>query len=302
MRSYHKGLQDFLKKTNIEYRYDVNFSEISYLRLGGIASAVLYPQNEDEFVSALRYCISNGIRHKTVGKMTNLLPPPKFYDGILIKTDRLSKIKFDGERVSVLCGRSLPSLASELCRRSLSGFEELSGIPGSVGGAVYMNAGAYGREISELLISISAYDETCDSIVTLHKDELDFSYRSSCLLERRLSLVSAELACREDDVETIRRRTRSFAKKRRDTQPVSEPSLGSVFKKRDGVSAAYLIEKAGLKGLSVGGASVSEKHSGFIVNRGNASAGDYAELVCLVKKRVFEFCGVALEEEIEYFD
>ncbi len=301
MRPYHEGLQDFLRKTDIEYREDVDFSEISYLKVGGIASAVLYPKNEDEFVSALRCCISNGIRHKTVGKMSNLLPP-EFYGGILIKTDRLSKIRIDGEKVSVLCGRSVPSLASELCRRSLSGFEELSGIPGSVGGAVYMNAGAYGREISELLICLSAYDATCDSIVTLHKDELDFSYRHSCLLERRLSLVSAEFACKENDGEEVRKRMRAFAKKRRDTQPVSEPSLGSVFKKRDGVSAAYLIEKAGLKGLSVGGASVSEKHSGFIVNRGNASSRDYLELVRLVKRKVFEFCGVTLEEEIEYFD
>ena len=181
----------------------------------------------------------------------------------------------------------------------LSGAEELSGIPGSVGGAIYGNAGAFGREISDIITSVSIYDPVSESICCLSMSELDFSYRSSVFSKRPWIIISATLTLSEADTNSVNARIKEFVKIRRERQPIGEMSLGSTFKRPSAdVAASLLIDQCGLKGYTVGGASVSRKHAGFIVNTNNATSSDYLSVAKHVANSVNEKFGVALEMEI----
>ena len=294
--------QDFLELKKIKHKTNVPFFVLAHLKLGGTADLVAYPKCEHEFCEILYHARKMQLRCKVVGRMSNILPPDGHFDGILVSTSDFNRVMVNGTHVTAESGAFLPRLAKLLCKSGLSAFEELSGIPASVGGAVYMNAGAYGKEISDMLISARVYDFYSDNVVTKYKEELGFAYRKSLLSDRRMYLLSADFACKSELWSLISERMALYLAKRKETQPLSYPSLGSTFKKHNGQSAGYYIDSAGLKGFSVGDAEVSKIHANFLINKGNATREDYLKLINEVKKRVSNFHGITLEEEIEYFN
>lgn len=295
------NFQDFLIERKIKYQKDVSFKKISFLKLGGSCALAVYPKNESEFSAVILKSKSLRAEFKVVGRMSNILPPDGVFEGALISTALMNHISSDGTLVRAECGCSLPALSSYLAKNALSAVEELSGIPASVGGAVYMNAGAYGREISDVIKEVRAFDAENKAFLTLTKEKLEFSYRKSIFQKRELYVISAVFKTRRATGSLIYKKMSELSARRRVSQPINLPSLGSVFKRLNGVSAAELIDKCGLKGYRVGGAAISEKHAGFIVNCGGATSADYRSLVEIAKASVFDKFNVRLEEEIEYF-
>ena len=289
----------YLKEGDIEYKENVKMSAITSVRIGGTARIVAAPSSVEKLASLCRFLRKCNIKHKIIGRMTNLLPPDEGYDGALISTARLNRVSFDGDVITAYAGVPLPLLAYKAAVLSRGGLSQLSGIPGSLGGAITGNAGAYGREIGDLVRSADVLDLNENEIITLDRDELDFQYRKSLLKNGRFCLLSAKLMTVDSDKDAETRLIDFYRKKRLEAQP-SLPSLGSVFKRCHTVSASRLIDECGLKGLSVGGASVSLKHAGFIVNNGGARAEDYKALIRIIKNKVLERFGVTLEEEVEF--
>lgn len=294
---------EYLKAKDVEYKENIKLSDVSPIRIGGRAKMIVLPRNMSEFLNVLRFCGREKIKVKTVGGMSNILPDDVGYDGVIIKTDNLKNVEFTGDEMIAECGASLSRVAGAALKFGLSGFEELSGIPGRVGGAVYMNAGAYGREIADLFSECRLYDTDSAEIVQLSSSDLHFSYRKSDLSGSGLILLSAKFHLAEDSSDSIRQRMKYFAQKRRRGQPTNMPSLGSVFKRPEpNRSAGELIDQCGLRGFSIGGAGISEKHAGFIVNLGGATSDEVKSLIALAEFSVYGKFGICLQREIEFLD
>ena len=234
--------------------------------------------------------------------MTNTLPCDGVYDGVIVKTTGINFTDFtEDNTVTVGAGVLLAALIRDAAEKNIGGFEEFSGIPGTVGGAAFGNSGAHSVCIADRLISVRAYDSVIDDIVEFPKSELEYGYRDS-LFKRyspRFAIISVKLRGIYREKIEITEKIKIFARYRRDRQPLNMPSLGSIFKHPKGDFAPRLIETLSLKGLRFGGASVSEKHAGFIVNDGNATAADVKELILMIKDRVRSEYGIVLEEEID---
>lgn len=267
------------------------------MKAGGRAKYIVLPKTKEELVSAVAEFKKSGERYVVVGNCSNLLFPESGFDGAVIITSGMRGVEVNGNRLKASCGETLSTLARAACESSLTGLEFCYGIPGTVGGGVYMNAGAYGGELSQVFVRGEFIDENGD-IIVLNANEMDFAYRHSVMANRSLILLSAEFECSAGNKEDIRARMDELMAKRKASQPLEYPSCGSAFKRPVGHYAGALIEQCGLKGLTVGGAQVSEKHAGFIINRNNASADDVIELLNLVSDTVFEKTGVRLEPEI----
>ncbi len=296
----NSNLLDFFSKNNIEYYLNVSTARYSSVRIGNEAAILLFPHNEEQLIGAIDYLRNNSLKHRLVGRMTNLLPKDDYYDGVLVSTRKMKGIQIDGRCVVAECGVALPTLILTAAEHSLGGAEALSGIPGSLGGAVYSNAGAFGSEISDFIVSARLYDMQSGKVLALIKEELSFSYRSSILREGNLILLSARLRFHAETRENIKNKIGEVKNKRSLAQPLEYPSLGSVFKRCGDIPAAKLIDECGLKGRTVGGASVSSKHAGFIVNVGGATEKDFTDLISIIKSEVFDKFSLLLEEEIEY--
>ena len=290
----------FLKANEVKYTRGESLSRLSTVRIGGICDIIVYPDSEDKLVRLVEFLEKGKIRYKILGRMSNVLPPDDIYRGVIIRTDLMSHAGFQGNIITAEAGISLPRLSS-LCQDiSLSGLEELSGIPGSLGGAIFGNAGAYGREISDLVIGVRAYDVDSKTVVELSGQMLGFGYRTSAFKSSRHVILSARLDLSFGDEDKIRSKIREISTKRRNSQPINMPSLGSTFKRPgENIYPWRLIDECGLRGLTIGGATVSEKHAGFIVNQGNATSADYLAVVSYVKNTVQEKTGVNLEYEFE---
>ena len=296
----YREVLDFLKMNDVEYKNGVSLATISPVRIGGEADIVAYPACEMQFFRLVQFLINENIKHKIVGRMSNVLFSDKKYRGVIIRSDRMSSFRIYGNILTVECGVALPYISLVLCSAGLHGFEGLSGIPGSIAGALIGNAGAFGYEISDSLIDVRCFDTRRERIIVFSKNELDFSYRSSFFKRYNFPILSARFALEERECAEIKAEMEKYREIRRKTQPTDQPSLGSTFKRpSDTVYAARLIDECGLKGFGIGGAQVSAKHAGFIVNRGGATALDYIELSDYVKERVLERFGVSLEREIE---
>lgn len=289
----------YLKMNDVEYRKNFPLSAISSVGIGGMADAVVYPKDEAELVELVRRLEEKKQKYKVVGKMSNILPPDSGYRGVVVKTDRLNQCIFDNDLITAGAGISLPALALMSAQRGLSGVEEISCIPCSLGGAIYGNAGAFGREIGELVESVRVYNPIENRIENMSMDECLFSYRKSIFKTQMRVILSATLKMKALSCEIIKENIRKYRKIRTETQPVGFPSLGSTFKRYENLSAGRLIDKCGLKGYSVGGAMVSEMHAGFIVNTGKATADDYLRLAEYVARCVYIKLGIRLEYEIE---
>ncbi len=269
-------------------------------KIGGAAEFALFPLDTDAFIGAVSTLSDNGIKFMTVGNGSNLLFPDEGYDGVVVITTQMKNIRADGNRIYADAGAPLTKAALAARDASLTGLEFAYGIPASVGGAVYMNAGAYGGDISGVLISCRAYDTVRQTVITLENTDCDFSYRNS-LFEKsgaRYHIIDTVFELTAGDKTEISETMNELISRRREKQPLEYPSAGSAFKRLDGYFTAKLIDDAGLKGYSVGGAEVSTKHAGFIINKGNATAKDVRELCEHIQKVIFEKYGLNIEREI----
>lgn len=267
-------------------------------RIGGDASLFVSPADEDQLIGVISYLEKNGIRYFLLGKGSNVLFDDAGYDGAVVSTSKLDKISVCGNEITAQCGASFTYLASVAAGNSLSGLEFAYGIPGSVGGAVFMNAGAYGSETAAVLKSSRYLDISDCTIKTLPLEEHLFGYRDSVFRHRRFIHLSSVFALQAGDKAQIRAYMNELMQRRRDKQPLEYPSAGSVFKRYPGRYTAQMIDEAGLRGLSVGGAQVSEKHAGFIVNKGNATSSDVIALVGKVREAIRDKYGIEIECEI----
>ena len=270
-------------------------------RIGGPAAAFVTVSNEEELAAVLSAVTATGAEHMIIGNGSNLLVSDEGYPGIMIKLggdfESIVRDEKDPCRVKVGAAMLMSRTSAFLTENGLSGFEFASGIPGSIGGAVFMNAGAYGGEIRDVAVSARHMDYSGISGSFLG-EELSFGYRKSAYSGKKLIVTEAKFLLEKGDHGEISRRMEDILERRRSKQPLEFPSAGSVFKRPTGYYAGALIEAAGLKGASVGAAQVSEKHAGFIINRGGASCADVCALIEKIQKAVFEKDGVFLEPEI----
>ena len=275
---------------------------ISTFRTGGPADTVVFPRSRAEAVICVRNALRYGIRYTVIGNGSNVLFDDAGYRGAVICTSGLSGISISRDgTVTAECGVPLTALSSRVAEAGLSGLEFAYGIPGFVGGAVFMNAGAYGGSISDVLTGSDYYDAESDSVVHVAREEHGFGYRKSIYSDNPGRMIlGAEFTLAHDDPDAIRGRCSANMEARRTKQPLEFPSAGSVFKRPEGHFAGKLIEDSGLKGTSVGGAEVSRKHAGFIINRGGATSSDVLELISLIKDKVRRDTGIELECEVRY--
>ena len=290
----------FLKANDVKYTRDEYLSRLSTVKIGGMADFVAYPDSETKLIHLVEFLEEEKIEYKILGRMSNVLPPDDIYRGVIVRTDLMRRVDFQDNIIVAEAGISLPRFSSLCQDMSLSGLEELSGIPGSLGGSIFGNAGAYGREISDLVGGVRAYDVEKRAIFDIPIEKLGFSYRTSAFKQSRLVILSARLKLVCCDRENIRAKIGEISAKRRSSQPIDKPSLGSTFKRpNENVYPWRLIDSCGLRGFSIGGAGVSKKHAGFIVNQGNATSDDYLAVATYVKNTVQEKTGVTLEYEFE---
>ncbi|MDO4573003.1 MAG: UDP-N-acetylmuramate dehydrogenase [Clostridia bacterium] len=283
-----------LKGMNI--RRDMPLSELTSFRIGGPAALVLRPKNAEEISRAIQACSQYSLPYCVLGNGTNILAPDAGYRGLVIRLDTpLTTPLFIDSRVTCPAATSLSVLAREAVAYGLMGLESLSGIPGTVGGACAMNAGAYGAEIRHVLKSVRILQNGRVLDVTVKRG--DFGNRTSRFAAPEAIVLAATFQLSPDDG-GARERMLDYTRQRKAKQPLSFPSAGSVFKRPKGRFAGALIESCGLKGVSVGGAQVSPLHAGFIVNNGRATERDVLALIRLIQQRVLEETGVQLEREV----
>lgn len=266
-------------------------------RVGGPVTLMALPRSAQQAIDAVRAAAEAGIHPVFVGNGSDLLVPDGGVDAFVIKTvGGLGHVDVEGECITAESGVLLSRLSSLARDHALTGLEFAHGIPGSLGGAVVMNAGAYDGEMARVVTSVTFLDDGGQVETT---DRLDFSYRHSAFSDGRRLILRACLRLQRGEPEAIRARMDELMERRRSKQPLEWPSAGSVFKRPRGHFAAALIDQCGLKGLTVGGAQISEKHAGFIVNRGGATCADILELMEQVQKRVLDQTGVKLEPEVK---
>lgn len=273
-------------------------------RVGGPARRMAFPERGEQLVLLLSMAQECGARPLVMGNGTNLLAPDKGLDRLVIETSGLSRLEAGAEPDSLVAESGVPlaRAADFACKRGLTGLEFAHGIPGTVGGGVCMNAGAYGGELKQVVAGVSALFPE-EGVKFLTGEELAFGYRRSFLTEHPEAVVlSAVFRLLPGDPEAIRETMRDLMARRKGSQPLERPSAGSTFKRPEGHFAGTLIDQCGLKGRTVGGAQVSEKHAGFIINRGGASCADIKELIGLVQETVLEKTGVRLEPEVKFVE
>ncbi|HIR05000.1 MAG TPA: UDP-N-acetylmuramate dehydrogenase [Candidatus Copromonas faecavium] len=266
-------------------------------RTGGPADWFIIPDTPEELAAVISVCRRLDASWCVIGNGTNLLAGDLGYRGAIISMERFQKLEICGNRVSAGAGLLLSRLANGACKEGLAGMEFAAGIPGTVGGAVVMNAGAYGGEISRILESVTVLDEG-GRLSKRQAEELELGYRTSRFQRTGEIVLEAEFLLVPGAQDEIRARMEELAKRRKEKQPLEYPSAGSTFKRPEGYFAGQLIEKAGLKGFCLGGAAVSEKHAGFVINKENATSADILALCEEVRRRVKENSGQDLELEV----
>ena len=297
-----KYLTDELDSRNITYVCNEPMSAHTTFKIGGAADILITIKSVDELHSAVNACKASGIPVMILGNGSNLLVSDNGIEGAVITLDGdFKEITVDGTIINSGAGAKLSRLCGVALENSLTGLEFAYGIPGSVGGAVFMNAGAYGGEIKDVVFSVTHIDRD-GKIGTIKGADLDFGYRHSVYKENGFTIIGATFRLKLDNRTEIRNRMDDFMGRRKDKQPLEFPSAGSVFRRPEGAFAGALIEQCGLKGKSVGGAQVSPKHAGFIVNIGGATAEDVKNLVELIQSTVKKETGYDLQREIIFLN
>lgn len=286
------------RKISPQLLTDEMMSRHTTFRIGGPADMFVSVKNAEEIRLLIELAGKTKTPYMVIGNGSNLLVGDKGIRGLVIQIGKdFSAVSVRGNIITAQAGAMMSKVASEALRAELSGFEALSGIPGTLGGGIYMNAGAYGGEIKNVVKSVT-YIDSDGNINTISNGECDFSYRHSVFSSGDKYILSAELELHSGKRDDIKAAMDDYNKRRRDKQPLSFPSAGSTFKRPEGYFAGKLIEDSGLKGYSVGGAMVSDIHAGFVVNKGNATAADVIRLIEDVKSEVKRKFAVELEPEI----
>ncbi len=292
-------LIDFLKKIKCDYAVDEPMSKHTTFKIGGNAKVVAYPSSEEQISQIVKFTKENEIRLLTVGNGSNLLVADEGIDAcVMILDDHFAGIKLiDDETIFALSGTLLIKVCRFAYENGLSGLEFAYGIPGSCGGGAFMNAGAYGGEMKDVMFRCSHIDQNGDRGF-LEGDDMRLGYRHSAYYDNGCIITGVYLKLKKADKAEIKSKMDDFMSRRREKQPLEYPSAGSTFKRPEGYFAGTLIEECNLKGKRVGGAEVSEKHAGFVINKGNATCKDVLDLCELVSNTIKKEKGVSLEMEI----
>lgn len=299
--AFEKELEELERSGSLRVEREAPLSKLCSFRIGGPAEYALFPKNESGFIGVCSALRGAGMPIRVVGNASNILFPDEGVRGAVVFMTAMSGARFSGRSVTARAGERVTALASKAKKKGLAGLEFYYGIPGSVGGAVYMNAGAYEHETAEVLDHSRCYDVKTGEITELKKEEHDFSYRHSAYAGTSRVLLSATYLLTPANEEEIGGRMEDYMARRKSKQPLEYPSAGSVFKRYPGYFTAKLIDEAGLKGRAVGGAQVAVKHAGFIINTGGATAKDVKELVKIVEEELYRRNGIRIERELIYF-
>lgn len=267
-------------------------------RMGGLADLFVTPETEDEAAFVVQYAYENNIPLLLLGNGSNMVVRDGGVRGIVLRFEKLNEISIDGNRVIAGSGADIIDVSRAVAKESLSGLEFACGIPGSIGGAMAMNAGAYGGEIQDVIVQCTVLTKSGEKLV-LSKEDLELGYRKSIITKKGYYVLSAEFELQPGNQEEIDAKIADLTFQRESKQPLEYPSAGSVFKRPPGYFAGKLIQDSGLQGKGFGGAEVSTKHAGFIVNKNNATATDYISTIEMVKKAVKENFDVELELEVK---
>ncbi|MDO4485256.1 MAG: UDP-N-acetylmuramate dehydrogenase [Bacillota bacterium] len=278
---------------------DAPMAEYTSFKAGGKADVLVEPQNERELAEILKTVEDEGTGYMVLGNGSNILVRDGGFKGVIIKIgDAFNYVRQEGNYLICGSGTLMAAVSRKAAAAGLAGLEFASGIPGSIGGAVFMNAGAYGGEMVQVIDTVKVISKDGNEALCLTADELQMGYRHSVLQETGDVAVEVRLELQPGDPEKIKENIADFTQRRNSKQPVTYPSAGSFFKRPEGYFAGKLIQDAGLKGLCIGGAQVSELHSGFIINKGGATASDILQLMEVVQADVYDKFGVMLEPEV----
>lgn len=296
-QNFYDKLNNVIAKDSI--LTDEPMSRHTTFRVGGPADFFVTPKAKEEVRDVIRICKEAGMPYYIIGNGSNLLVSDAGYRGVIVQIYKeMNEVKVEGDLVKAQAGALLSGIAAKALGAELSGFEFASGIPGTIGGACVMNAGAYGGEMKDVLESVTVLTGG-GKIIELGRNELELGYRTSVIAKKGYIVLGAVLKLERGDGEKIKTYMDELKEKRVTKQPLEYPSAGSTFKRPEGYFAGKLIEDAGLRGFQVGGAQVSEKHCGFVINRDHATAADIMELMRQVQIRVKENSGVDLEPEVK---
>lgn len=292
-----------LKKKNIgKILENISLKEYTTYKIGGVAKALIIPKNEEELVSLLKYIKSNNIKYIILGNGSNVIFSDNTFDGIIIKLDSLDKIELNNTTLTVGAGVSLMKVANRMCRQGLTGLEFATGIPGTIGGAIYMNAGAYKSDMGYIVKKVKVLTPDF-RIITMVNREMNFHYRTSFLKENKGYIcLEVTMKLNKGNKSIIEEVIKERKLRRMESQPLEYPSAGSVFRNPENNFAGKLIEDLGLKGLIKGGAQISEKHANFIINREHAKAKDIYDLISFIKEAVKDRYDIELKEEQEFIN
>lgn len=298
---------DIVKSTALslgcDFDENIPMSARTSFKTGGNAEIMLYPDNTDALKTILKVCKENNIKTYIIGNGSNILVSDNGLSGAVVRlSNNLSKIELVDD-TTIICqsGAPLIKLCTFALEYSLSGLEFAYGIPGTAGGAAYMNAGAYGGEMKDVLVKCEHIDSD-GNYGSFSGEELELGYRKSVYSDKDYVITSLTLKMKKGNYEDIKALMDENLAKRKAKQPLDFPSAGSTFKRPEGYFAGALIEECNLKGYCIGGAQVSEKHAGFVINKGNATTGDILKLIKHIQKTVYENKGVMLETEVKYFE
>lgn len=273
------------------------------IRVGGVAAAIFYPENVEDVISAIKKCKEQDVDFKIIGRGSNIIFPDGILECLLIKiSNNGDELSFVGdELISVDAAYSLQKLSKVLSKKGYKGLEFAGGIPGTLGGAIYMNAGAHTGEIQDIIYEVTCLDENLN-IIKLSKDDCDFKYRKSIFQKENYVILSAVLKMEKGDNAEIFKKMSGNLEYRKEMQPLNWPSFGSVFKNPENNHAGKVIDELGLKGYTIGGAQVSLKHANFIINNGGATSKDVKDLINYIKTKAYEEKGIELFTEVEIIE
>ncbi|MDE7365315.1 MAG: UDP-N-acetylmuramate dehydrogenase [Ruminococcus sp.] len=290
-------LTEFCSKFNCRISTEVLLSDYITFRFGGACRALIDVNSAESTAEIMKYLKANNIRYAVIGRGSNIIASDNGFDGVILHFGSdFSDISVNGKTITAQSGTMLSAVCKKAQEAGLSGMENLFGIPGTVGGALYMNAGAYGSEMKDIVVS-AEYIDTNGKICTISASDMALSYRHSIFSEKECIITSVKMELSEGDPDNIKSAMNECIQKRTSKQPLDFASAGSTFKRPENSYASLLIEQCGLKGMAVGDAEVSTKHSGFVINKGNATCNDVLELCEKVKEIVKEKTGYVLELE-----
>ena len=294
----YEALSGIADKFGAKILFDESIAKYTSFGIGGVCDVIVMPNSAECAAELVSACRNSGIKYFVFGKCTNVLISDKGLRGAVILIDGdMSQIRREGVRLVCDAGAALSKICNTAKNEGLGGLEFAYGIPGSAGGALYMNAGAFGGEMKDV-VEYCDYLDGYGTVKRMDKADMELSYRHSVFTGSDKVILSVCFKLRDDDPETISAKMNEIMQKRRDKQPLEYPSAGSTFKRPEGYFAAKLIEDSDLKGYTVGGAQVSEKHSGFVINKGNATFDDVVGIIEHIRNKVYTDSGVMLEPEV----